>query len=203
MRGKAVFASDLYSLGVTCIHLLTNTSPFNLVDGDNNWVWRYWLGKNPVSPQLAEVLYGLISPRLSNRYTSASAALTDLNQPRKAKNIYRNYLWFGSAIAASIAFFSVLKTTQQSAKIEETPTSRDEPIIRPSNLEVIKSISTYINIQNKAYLDTGKFRQQLSQLIALPTHYFEVQVINNHGVQIAAIPRQSDSYGYVAVLWGG
>lgn len=209
LRGKAVFASDLYSLGVTCIHLLTNTSPFNLVDGDNNWVWRDWLGKNPVSPQLAEVLDGLISPRLSNRYTSASAALTDLNQPRKAKNIYRNYLWFGSAIAASIALFSVFKTTQQSAKIEQpptsrdTPTSRDEPIIRPSNLEVIKSLSTYMNIQNEAYLNTGKFRQELSQLIALPSHYFEVQVINNHGVQIAAIPRQSDSYGYVAVLWGG
>ncbi|MDT9192505.1 MAG: serine/threonine-protein kinase [Limnospira sp. PMC 1240.20] len=202
LRGKAVFASDLYSLGVTCIYLLTNTSPFNLVDGDNHWVWRDWLGENAVSSQLAEVLDGLISPGLSNRYTSASAALKDLNQPRKAKNVYSRYLWFGSAIAASIALFSVLKTTQQSSKIEPT-TSRNEPIIRPSNLEAIQSLSTYINLQNEAYLDTGKFIDQLSQLIAIPSHYFEVQVINNHGVQIAAIPRQSDSYGYVAVLWGG
>jgi len=214
LRGKAVFASDLYSLGVTCIYLLTNTSPFNLVDGDNNWVWRDWLGENTVSSQLAEVLDGLIAPGLSNRYTSASAALKDLNQPRKAKNAYGNYLWFGSAIAASIALFYGFKTTQKSSKIEpptspqqsskiEPPTSPNKPIIRPSNLEVIKLLSTYVDVQNASYLDKGKFLEKLSGLIALPSHYFEVQVINNHGVQIAAIPRQSDSYGYVAVLWGG
>ncbi|TRU87086.1 MAG: serine/threonine protein kinase [Microcystis novacekii Mn_MB_F_20050700_S1] len=202
LRGKAVFASDLYSLGVTCIYLLTNTSPFNLVDGDNNWVWRDWLGENRVSSQLAEVLDGLISPGLSNRYTSASAALKDLNQPRKAKNAYGNYLWFGSAIAALIALFYGFKTTQQSSKIEP-PTSPTQPIIRPSNLEVIKALFVLVNVQNEYYLDKGKFLEKLSGLIALPSHYFEVQVINDHGVQIAAIPRQSDSYGYVAVLWGG
>ncbi len=78
-------------------------------------------GENAVSSQLAEVLDGLISPGLSNRYTSASAALKDLNQPRKAKNVYSRYLWFGSAIAASIALFSVLKTTQQSSKLNPLP----------------------------------------------------------------------------------
>jgi serine/threonine protein kinase len=192
LRGKAVFASDLYSLGVTCIYLLTKTSPFNLVDGDNNWVWRDWLGENRVSSQLAEVLDGLIAPGLSNRYTSASAALKDLNQPRKAKNAYGNYLWFGSAIAALIALFYGFKTTQQSS-----------PIIRPSNLEVIEALFVYVKVQNASYLDKGKFLEKLSGLIALPSHYFEVQVINDHGVQIAAIPRQSNSYGYVAVLWGG
>lgn len=202
LRGKAVFASDLYSLGVTCIYLLTNTSPFNLVDGDNNWVWRDWLGENTVSSQLAEVLDGLIAPGLSNRYTSPSAALKDLNQPRKAKNVYGNYLWFGGVITALIALFYGLKTTQKSSKIEP-PTSLNEPIIRPSNLEVIKLLSIYVTVQNTSYLDKGKFLEKLSGLIALPSHYFEVQVINDHGVQIAAIPRQSDSYGYVAVLWGG
>jgi serine/threonine protein kinase len=202
LRGKAVFASDLYSLGVTCIYLLTNTSPFNLVDGDNNWVWRDWLGENTVGSQLAGVLDGLISPGLSNRYTSASAALKDLNQPRKAKNFQGSYWWFGSAIATAIALFHALKTTQPSSKLEP-PLTPDKPIIRPSNLEVIESLFAYVNLQNESYLDTGKFIEKLSGLISLPSHYFEVQVINDHGVQIAAIPRQSDSYGYVAVLWGG
>ena len=41
VRGKAVFASDLYSLGVTCIHLLTQVPPITLFDsGENAWVWR-------------------------------------------------------------------------------------------------------------------------------------------------------------------
>ncbi len=111
-------------------------------------------------------------------------------------------MWFGSGIAALIALFYGFKTTQESSKIEP-PTSPTQPIIRPSNLEVIKLLSIYVNVQNTSYLDKGKFLEKLSGLIALPSHYFEVQVINNHGVQIAAIPRQSDSYGYVAVLWGG
>src|SRR5919199_328179 len=41
IRGRAVFASDLYSLGVTCIHLLTQIPPFDLFDSsEDTWVWR-------------------------------------------------------------------------------------------------------------------------------------------------------------------
>jgi Ca-activated chloride channel family protein len=41
VRGKATFASDLYSLGVTCVHLLTAIAPFDLLDsGDNKWIWQ-------------------------------------------------------------------------------------------------------------------------------------------------------------------
>lgn len=203
LRGKAVFASDLYSLGVTCLHLLTNTSPFNLVDGDNNWVWRDWLKENSVSSHLAEVLDGLISQPLSNRYSSASDSLQALNQPKLKPPRYPYYWWVaGSAIALFLPLLLFSITVKQSSKIDP-PTPINEPIIRSSNLEVIKSLSTYINIQNEAYLETGEFLETISQLISLPSHYFEMQVINNHGVQIAAIPRQSDSYGYVAVLWGG
>ncbi len=44
LKGKAVFASDIYSLGVTCVHLLTNIHPFNLFDsGENSWNWRHYL----------------------------------------------------------------------------------------------------------------------------------------------------------------
>jgi serine/threonine protein kinase len=39
--GKAVFASDLYSLGVTCLHLLTQQHPFDLYSAlDDRWVWQ-------------------------------------------------------------------------------------------------------------------------------------------------------------------
>ena len=40
-RGRAAFASDIYSLGVTCIYLMTQVSPFNLFDLErDNWAWR-------------------------------------------------------------------------------------------------------------------------------------------------------------------
>jgi WD40 repeat protein len=45
LKGQAIVASDLYSLGVTCVYLLTGISPFDAIDSLNNcWIWRdYWL----------------------------------------------------------------------------------------------------------------------------------------------------------------
>ncbi len=41
LRGKGTYASNLYSLGVTCLHLLTQLSPFDLYDvGEDAWIWR-------------------------------------------------------------------------------------------------------------------------------------------------------------------
>ncbi len=68
-RGKPVFASDLYSLGVTCIHLLTNIDPLQLLDThENNWVWQSYLVNNPVSQELADVLNKLIVLVLKDRF---------------------------------------------------------------------------------------------------------------------------------------
>jgi serine/threonine protein kinase len=77
-RGKAVFASDLYSLGVTCIHLLTGVSPLDLFDPDHDrWVWRRYL-KLPISEKLGNVLDRLLEAGLHQRYQSATEVLRDL-----------------------------------------------------------------------------------------------------------------------------
>jgi len=77
-RGKAVFASDLYSLGVTCIHLLTQLSPYDLFDPhENSWIWRKSL-TYPVSDKLGFVLDKLLEPALPRRYQSAIEVLQDL-----------------------------------------------------------------------------------------------------------------------------
>ena len=47
VRGQAIFASDIYSLGATCIHLLTQISPFDLYDiNEDAWVWQQYLTSN-------------------------------------------------------------------------------------------------------------------------------------------------------------
>lgn len=80
-RGKAVFASDLYSLGVTCIHLMTQVSPFQLFDtGENTWVWRHYLVNNPVSDELSCILEKLSESATNRRYQAVSEVLKDLNQ---------------------------------------------------------------------------------------------------------------------------
>jgi WD40 repeat protein len=79
-RGKAVFASDLYGLGVTCIYLLTRVSPFHLFDtGEAAWMWRNYLANNPVSDELGCILDKLIENATKRRYQSAAEVLKDLN----------------------------------------------------------------------------------------------------------------------------
>lgn len=79
--GKAYPASDLYSLGVTCIHLLTHTALEELFDPLNGrWLWRSVLrqkGKD-VSAQLAQVLDKMLKEWVNDRYQSASEVLKDL-----------------------------------------------------------------------------------------------------------------------------
>ncbi|WP_143437377.1 serine/threonine-protein kinase, partial [Hydrocoleum sp. CS-953] len=78
-RGKAVFASDLYSLGVTCLHLLTKVSPFELFDvGEGTWVWRRYLQNNSVSEKLADVLDKLVENAVNRRYQSVNEVMETL-----------------------------------------------------------------------------------------------------------------------------
>jgi serine/threonine protein kinase len=77
-RGKAVPQSDLYSLGVTCIHLLTGISPFDLYDDTSDrWIWREKL-QAPISSHLANILDRLLARAIANRYRSANEVLQDL-----------------------------------------------------------------------------------------------------------------------------
>lgn len=77
--GQAIFASDLYNLGVTCIHLLTQVDPFDLFDSrESTWVWRNYLVDNQISSHLGYILDKLVEPKLDRRYSSAAAVLIDL-----------------------------------------------------------------------------------------------------------------------------
>jgi formylglycine-generating enzyme required for sulfatase activity len=78
-RRKPVFASDIYSLGVTCIYLLTQVSPFDLFDMNQDaWVWRDYLVDNLVDEKLGKVLDKMIANSLSQRYRLAEDILSTL-----------------------------------------------------------------------------------------------------------------------------
>lgn len=82
--GKARFASDIYSLGVTCIHLLTQLEPFDLYEPlESGLVWRPYLVNNPVSDELAHILDKMIQSSLKQRYHSAEAVIQDLSRVRR------------------------------------------------------------------------------------------------------------------------
>jgi WD40 repeat protein len=81
--GKAYPASDIYSLGATCLHLMTQTRPDNLYDPLNGqWTWRDYLQKEKgvlVSDQLSHILDGMLKDLVSERYQSADEVMRDLN----------------------------------------------------------------------------------------------------------------------------
>ncbi|USR92549.1 serine/threonine protein kinase [Phormidium yuhuli AB48] len=80
IQGHPLPSSDLYSLGATCVHLLTGQSPFDLYDDhQGTWQWRDRT-RFPITPQLTRVLNQLLHPDLNHRYSNAEAALNDLNR---------------------------------------------------------------------------------------------------------------------------
>lgn len=78
--GKGTFASDIYSLGVTCIHLLTKKSPFELYSvSEGGWVWQEHLS-NPVTQGLARILDKMLENATKRRYQNARDVLDDLDR---------------------------------------------------------------------------------------------------------------------------
>ncbi|HIK12222.1 MAG TPA: protein kinase [Oscillatoriaceae cyanobacterium M33_DOE_052] len=72
LLGKATPASDLYSLGVTCVRLLTQIAPLQLYDyREGVWVWRDYL-QYPVSDRLSALLEKLLQTKLEKRYQSVA-----------------------------------------------------------------------------------------------------------------------------------
>ncbi|WP_375471369.1 protein kinase [uncultured Nostoc sp.] len=94
-RGKAVFASDLYSLGVTCIYLLTQIPPFDLFDIANDcWVWQQYLTskvtdvwrQDSKSPRLAQILDKLLQNAVDRRFQSANEVMQAMGMECKTQN---------------------------------------------------------------------------------------------------------------------
>ncbi len=82
MQGGEVYpASDLYSLGATCFHLLSGIHPWELWKRQGyGWVasWREHLQQG-VSQNLGCVLDKLLQEEYQQRYQSATGVLQDLN----------------------------------------------------------------------------------------------------------------------------
>jgi WD40 repeat protein/tRNA A-37 threonylcarbamoyl transferase component Bud32 len=79
--GEAHPASDLFSLGATCFHLMTGISPAILwTENGYSWMnsWRQYL-KSPISNGLGKVIDKLLKKEIRERYQSANEVLQDLS----------------------------------------------------------------------------------------------------------------------------
>ncbi len=78
--GEAHPASDLFSLGTTCFHLLSQQHPLELwAEYGYSWVlnWRVYVN-GPVSNDLGYILDKLLQKDIEQRYQSADEAIGDL-----------------------------------------------------------------------------------------------------------------------------
>ncbi len=78
LLGKIDFRSDIYSLGVTSIHLLTGVEPYDLFDnGDDRWRWWDYL-RTSITESLGEILDKMIQKGTNHRYHSVGTISEDL-----------------------------------------------------------------------------------------------------------------------------
>jgi ABC-type branched-subunit amino acid transport system substrate-binding protein/serine/threonine protein kinase len=70
-------SSDLYSLGVTCIHLITGKHPKELFDNDKN-TWQWQTPESKISPHLTEIIDRLLREKPEDRFQTAQSVLDAL-----------------------------------------------------------------------------------------------------------------------------
>lgn len=78
MAMRPVYASDLYAIGVTCIYLLTATSPKDL-EYDPNTGEMLWRDLVQVSDHFAGVLQKMLEISVRHRYQDVDSILRDLD----------------------------------------------------------------------------------------------------------------------------
>jgi eukaryotic-like serine/threonine-protein kinase len=82
--GVAYPASDIYALGATCVHLLTNITPDRLYDFmSNKWTWRQELAaqERKINDRLAGAIDRMLMNEVQDRHQSISCIIEALALP--------------------------------------------------------------------------------------------------------------------------
>lgn len=133
--GEAYRASDLYSLGTTCFHLLTGVHPSRLwMEQGYSWVrdWRQDL-KSPISQKLERVISKLLQKDVQQRYQSVDELLQDSNNQAQPSSPPMNVT---QAHIGAIAHnqYESFRTKANQPEISSRKTERLEPKHNKSDL---------------------------------------------------------------------
>jgi serine/threonine-protein kinase len=118
--GRPVYATDIYSLGLTAIYLLTGKYPQELETHPHTGqvIWQQFAGG--ISPQLVMLLTQAIEPRMSDRFTTANKMLYALKSDTSIPS-------------------QVYHINQTAATIRLTSAAPIQPISSPSQNPVINT----------------------------------------------------------------
>jgi serine/threonine protein kinase len=178
MRGQVFPGSDLYSLGITCLRLLTKCLP--KIDGSDElydpingiWDWRKQIPSSTnVSPKLAQVLDKLIQDHLTNRYQSADEVIKALNiyslppQPPHAK---------GTQLAPNSAQAKVGKLAAINAARKHEGQLAQTPLNPPQ-------FNSQVSIAKKLNSNLAIAHSQTKIISAKSSFDFEVVTVDKYG----------------------
>ncbi len=139
-RGQAIYASDIYSLGATCIYLLTQVSPFDLFDiNEDRWIWRDYLKGQAFSATLGKVLDKMLMTMPSQRYQTPLQVLKDLHPDGIPAKVIRNIQLHSPLTPNSSPTSSPpVASPPQATSIQTPPLSRSTPV-QPQRLTPLRS----------------------------------------------------------------
>jgi len=122
IKGTAIYASDIYSLGILCIRLLTQADPQKVLNKRENVLnWRNYLdNKNSVGESLAKIIDRAIETNPERRYKSVDEILKDLKPIKNPLKLVPRK----SSVRAAILLIIALLTTRYLFIPEKSLTNR-------------------------------------------------------------------------------
>ncbi|MDZ8259960.1 serine/threonine-protein kinase [Nostoc sp. ChiQUE01b] len=190
--GEAYPASDLYSVGATCFHLLSGIHPWELWKRQGyGWVanWRQHL-QQPVSQDLGQTLDILLQEEYQQRYQSAEEVLQNFNlQP---------------VIAASVS----LPSTVISQPPPSTLVAPAKPLVIPQGLSqkpsrqntnwrkrfLVGVAITIVGTQIYGYFRYGLFpTNPISIIASIPSGVLLQRTLTEHSSSVLSVAISPDS----------
>ncbi len=157
--GKPQFASDLYSLGTTCLHLLTNIEPTELFDvAEGEWIWREYLEDNDINYELSRVLDKLVEGATKRRFQTVEEVLQSLSGRGVAPSI-RKTTSIRKTKGSAVHRHSRVDNRQRSAKVATKKTSaRDLDLKIAEYIFLTLKQNDSVIINKKSPLKTSKHK---------------------------------------------
>ncbi|MBD0268094.1 MAG: serine/threonine protein kinase [Cyanobacteria bacterium Co-bin8] len=133
--GQAYPSSDLYSLGATCLHLITGCKPESLYNPlEGRWMWREKLQQigRSCHPELGNLLDRLVKDLVSERFQSAGEVIAELRRIPSLEGAVPGWVSQGSASSRLPSGGSLPLGKERKISIPPMPTTKPPKMSVPS-----------------------------------------------------------------------